>query len=116
MGQTRSMGFKVLVIDETLGNSRFAKLLLEGLEYVARAEIVTSPEHDLLDNFAPDILLLGSRWLDSARAYRKRFPAIFIVGRCPWYDELDCEFFPWGDELREPTLPLTSLIPRLNET
>lgn len=110
------MGFKVLVIDETLGDSSFVKLLLEGLEYVAQVEVVPAPDTKFLENFVPDILLLGARWLGHARRYRKQFPSIFIVGRCPWYDELDCEFFPWGDELREPTLPLTSLIPRLSDS
>lgn len=105
------MGLKVLVIDETLGQLSFVKQLLEDLEHVAEALVVRHPAEICLEDICLDVFILGATWLDRARELRQLFPGSFIVGRGPWQGESGAEFFPWGDELREPSLPITHLIP-----
>lgn len=110
--QTDGVSLNVLVIDETLGEPTFVQQLLEDLDQVARAVVIKRPEalNEVVD-FVPDVLVLGSTWLGRARELRLRFSNSAIIGRSPWHGEVECEFFPWGDELREPTLPITNLIP-----
>ena len=105
------MSLKVLVIDETLGEPTFVVHLLEELEQVARAIVARHPEEVEGADFVPDILVLGASWLDWAKSFRKRFPSSSIIGRGPWQGSVEGEFFPWGDRIREPSLPITSLIP-----
>lgn len=105
------MKMKVLVIDDTLGELRFVQQLLEQLERVGEVMVADFPQEVEGDSFVPDVLIVGPRWLASAREFRERFPGCYMVGRCPWQGELEGEFFPWGNSLREPSLPITSLIP-----
>jgi hypothetical protein len=105
-------GLTVLVIDETLGENSFVVQLLEELEQVGRALVADSPELAGLDSIFPDVLVLGANWLNQARDLRLRFPQSAIIGRSPWHGDMSSEFFPWGDQLREPSLPITKLIPR----
>lgn len=105
------MGFKVLVIDETLGQLSFVKQLLEDLEQVAEVLVIRHPSDICLEDIRLDVFILGASWLDRARELRRLFPMSFIVGRGPWQGTSSAEFFPWGDALREPTLPITDLIP-----
>ena len=107
------MGFHVLVIDETLGEPSFVIHLLEELEHVAKAIVADSPEEIPEGNWIPDVLALGASWLGLAKQFRRLFPRSAIIGRGPWQGTVEVEFFPWGDELREPSLPITSLIPRV---
>lgn len=105
------MGLTVLVIDETLGESAFVVQLLEELEHVAQVLVADFPEQVSLEGVLPDVLVLGANWLGLAREFRLRFPSAAIIGRGPWQGEVKSEFFPWGDQLREPSLPITELIP-----
>jgi hypothetical protein len=109
------MGLIVLVIDESLGESQFVKQLLEELEHVALALVTDDPQTFSWDDLVPDVLVLGANWLDWARELRKKYPSSAIIGRGPWQGNPTQEFFPWGDELREPTLPITSLIPKYDK-
>lgn len=109
------MSLTILVIDESLGDPRFVKQLLEEVENVTTALITDDPKAFSWDEFVPDVFVLGANWLDWAREIRKRFPRSAIIGRGPWQGSTTHEFFPWGDELRDPTLPITSLIPRYRE-
>lgn len=100
-----------MVIDETLGEPTFVIDLLEELEYVGKAIVARHPDEIDEGSFLPDVLVLGANWLDWAKRFRKRFPDSSIIGRGPWQGPVEGEFFPWGDRIREPTLPLTSIIP-----
>ena len=100
----------VLVIDEELANVRYTKELLEGLDHISVALVAGSPAALELDKIRPDMIVLGASWLGSARSFRKRYPRAIILGRGPWYGRSTEEFYPWGDALREPALPLTSLL------
>lgn len=104
------MSLTVLVLDETLGDPTFVVNLLEELEYVGRAMVARHPD-EVLEDLLPDVLVLGATWLDWARQFRLKFPSSSIIGRGPWQGSVEGEFFPWGDQLREPSLPITSLIP-----
>jgi hypothetical protein len=106
------MDITVLVIDETLGEPSFVIHLLEELEHVGLALVASHPEEALEQGLFPDVLVLGASWLDWARKFRRTFPDSSIIGRGPWQGNAEGEFFPWGDELREPSLPITSLIPK----
>ncbi len=108
----REMEFFVLVIDESLGETKFVKHLLEELDQVSRAIVVANFDDYSFEESPPDVLILGASWLHMARRFRKQFPVSKIIGRGPWQGDVEAEFYPWGDELRDPTLPLTSLIPR----
>lgn len=101
----------VFVIDESLGEASFVKQLLEELENVGLALVMGTPDETTLLDLVPDVLVLGASWLGWAREFRIRFPCSSIIGRIPWQGEVEDEFFPWGDQLREPTLPITNLIP-----
>lgn len=106
------MSLLVLVIDETLGEASFVQHLLEELDHVRRALVLATPEELERFDILPDVLILGASWLGWARDFRRRFPASVIIGRTPWQGEVGDEFFPWGDELRDPTLPITTLVPQ----
>jgi hypothetical protein len=106
------MSLIVMVIDESLGEAHFVKQLLEELENVALAMVTDDPSTVSWGELVPDVFVLGANWLDWARELRKTFPKSAIIGRGPWQGNPTQEFFPWGDELREPSLPITSLIPR----
>lgn len=100
-----------MVIDESLGEAQFVKQLLEELENVGLALVTDDPASFSWEDLVPDVFVLGANWLNWARELRKRFPRAAIIGRGPWQGKTTQEFFPWGDELREPSLPITSLIP-----
>lgn len=104
------MGLTVLVIDETLGEPSMVIELLEELQRVDRALVARRPEDVALVEGA-DVVVLGASWLGWAKEFRRRFPSCELVGRGPWQGNVEAEFFPWGDKLREPTLPITALIP-----
>lgn len=105
------VNFNVLVIDDTLGELQFARHLLEELEQVAEVVVADFPDEIGAEGFSPDILIVGPRWLNWARRLREKFPGCYIIGRCPWQGDKVKEFFPWGNRLREPSVPLTHLIP-----
>jgi len=106
------VGLIVMVIDESLGEAQFVKQLLEELENVGLALVTEDLDNFTWEDLVPDVFVLGANWLDRARQLRKKFPRAAIIGRGPWQGNTTQEFFPWGDELREPTLPITSLIPK----
>lgn len=108
------VGYKVAIIDETLGEPSFVIHLLEELEQVAEAVVASHPDEFQSYGLIPDVLVLGANWLDLARKFRRLFPSSSIIGRGPWQGPVEGEFFPWGDQLREPSLPLTSIIPRVS--
>ena len=110
------MGLIVMVIDESLGEAQFVKQLLEELENVGLALVTEDLDNFSWEELVPDVFGLGANWLDRARQLRKKFPHAAIIGRGPWQGSTTQEFFPWGDELREPTLPITSLIPNYDES
>lgn len=101
----------MLVIDETLSETSLVVELLEELKQVSRAFVVRNPEEIAGLEMVPDVLVLGASWLGWAKRFRRRFPLCSIIGRGPWQGSVEEEFFPWGDKLREPTLPITCLIP-----
>ena len=105
-----------MVIDESLGEAHFVKQLLEELENVALALVLDDAENSSWDELVPDVFVLGANWLDWARELRKKYPRAAIIGRGPWQGSTTQEFFPWGDELREPALPITSLIPKYGQS
>lgn len=105
------MGLTVMVIDESRGEQLFAKQLLEELEQVIQVFVTDDPGSYRWGD-PPDVFILGATHLGWARALRKKFPTATIIGRGPWQGSTTQEFFPWGDELREPALPITSLIPK----
>ena len=105
------MKLTVFVIDESLGEASFVQQLLEELENVGRAFVMGTPDEITLLDLVPDVLVLGASWLGWAREFRLRFPSSSIIGRVPWQGEVEDEFFPWGDQLREPSLPITNIIP-----
>lgn len=106
------MGYNVFVIDETLGEPSFVVHLLEELEQVASV-VVADTVDDLGGlELSPDVLILGANRLDLARQFRRRYPRSTIIGRGPWQGQAEGEFFPWGDQLREPSLPLTEIVPK----
>lgn len=105
------MKLTVLVIDETLGDPNIVIDLLQELEYVGRALVARHPDEISKGSVWPDVLVLGANWLGWARQFRRMFPSASIIGRGPWQGPVEGEFFPWGDQLREPTIPITSLIP-----
>jgi len=102
----------VLVVDETLGEPSFVVRLLEELDHVGLAQVVESPQEALACELLPDVLILGANWLGWARQFRLEFPCSEIIGRGPWQGSAQGEFFPWGDQLRDPTIPIASLIPQ----
>lgn len=104
------MNFLVMVIDDSLGDLRFVRQLLEGLQGVQGVQVLAAPDETAATPFVPDFLILGPRWLGWARRLREQYPECFIVGRCPWQGEV-AEFFPWGNQLREPSIPLPNLLP-----
>lgn len=105
------MKLTVLVIDETLGDPNIVIDLLQELNQVGWASVARHPEEVEQGSVLPDVLILGANWLGWAREFRRMFPAASIIGRGPWQGPVEGEFFPWGDQLREPTIPITSLIP-----
>lgn len=100
----------ILVIDDTLRNTEMVRQLLLSLEGVADALVLEQPD-SLAFKGGVDLIIVGSRWLSWARELRARFPEAYIVGRCPWTEESSpSDFGIWGDELRDPALPLTRLV------
>ncbi len=106
------MGLTVLVIDETLGETALVVELLEELEQVSRAVVIRDQAELSSFEIVPDVVVLGANRLGLAKEFRRRLPRCSIIGRGPWQGSVEGEFFPWGDRLREPTLPITSLIPQ----
>ncbi len=104
------MNLCVMVIDDSLGDLRFVRQLLETIDGVASVLVAAAPL-DQDAEFEPDVVIVGPRWLNWARNLRETYPECFIIGRCPWQGELEGEFFPWGNQLREPSIPLPNLLP-----
>jgi hypothetical protein len=105
---------KVLVVDDTLGNPKIVRHLLQDLKQVISVDVVDSLKEAVM-MAGIDVIILGGRCLSWARELRGIYPEVYIIGRIPWFTEGPYDFFPWGDELRDPTLPLSALIQeRLN--
>lgn len=101
---------KVLVIDDVLRNPEMVRELLLTVAGVESAQVVDRPRAEVRDAEI-DLVIVGSRWLTSAQELRARFPSAYILGRCSWSgDAAPLSFYPWGNELRDPTLPLTRLV------
>lgn len=99
---------KLLIIDDSLGNPTIVRQLLRELAVLERVEVLSSPK-DVADHTAADLIVLGSRWLHRSRELRERFPNAHIIGRSPWFEASPLCFYPWGNELRDPTLSLDAL-------
>jgi hypothetical protein len=100
---------KLLVIDDSLGNPKVVAQLIGDLCPHATVEVMLSPS-GLHGCAEADLIILGGRWLDRARELREAFPLAHIIGRSPWSGVGPRAFFPWGNELRDPTLPLDRLL------
>ena len=101
---------KVLVIDDVLRNPEMVRELLLTVAGVESAQVVERPRAEVRD-VEVDLVIVGSRWLTAAQELRARFPSAYILGRCSWSgDAAPLNFYPWGNELRDPTLPLTRLV------
>lgn len=100
---------KVLVIDETLGNPSIIRRLLQDLDLFESVEVLGTPKETIHCTEA-DVIILGGRWLDWAKELRGAFPEAYIVGRSPWFNNGPSAFFPWGDQLRDPTISLDRLV------
>lgn len=100
---------RLLVIDDSLGNPKVVVQLIGDLCPLATVEMALSPS-ELNGCTGADLVILGERWLDRAKDLRAAFPQAYIIGRSPWSGVGPSAFFPWGDELREPTLSLDRLL------
>ena len=107
------MNLCVIVIDRSLGVRRYVEEMLCGLPHVREATHFKQPRDLLQTELTPDVVILGPDYLSEARSIRKHFPNSYIIGRLPFMQEGNYEFHPWGDELRDPTVALTSLVPQL---
>lgn len=99
---------KLLVVDDSLGNPAIVRQLLREIPVLERVEVVSSPK-DLAPQMQADLIVLGGRCLNRAQELRRLFPNAYIIGRSPWFEDGPLSFYPWGNELRDPTLPLDSL-------
>ncbi len=100
---------KILVLDDTLGHPMMVSALLEQQPNVSQV-VVASSLKEVADQTEVAVVLLGGRLLRYAKELRELFPSAHIIGRCPFIQDEPLNFFPWGDELRDPTLPLTRLL------
>ena len=100
---------RVLILDDTLGVPRLVQPWLQELEKAVEI-VVAGSLNEVLANTRSGMVILGGRFLNATREIRQAHPGAYIVGRLPWSDVGPRAFYPWGDELREPTLDIGVLI------
>lgn len=106
---------KVLVADDTLGNPRMVTVFLEELGCSDHVKVIGSLK-DANHGLEADVVIVGGHWLGRAREFRELFPHAYIIGRSPWMVEGAVNFYPWGNELRDPMLPIDALIKEISST
>lgn len=100
---------RVLVLDDTLKKPDMVSYLLLDLAIVSTV-VVSDSLARALENKDVDVVILGGRFLTACRQLREAYPKAYIIGRGPWMKRGDLDFFPWGDELRDPSVPLHRLL------
>lgn len=100
---------KVLIVDDTLGNPRMVARFLQDLGFTDDIKVVGSIK-ETINEIEVEVIIVGGHWLSRTQELRQRFAHAYIIGRSPWLVDGTEKFYPWGNELRDPMLPIEVLI------